>query len=62
MAAQDNEHSTKAGAPKKERIAFWMDSDLAEKVRALAFEQKTSNSHIVSELVKAAPEPTVKRG
>lgn len=61
MAAQDNEPS-KAGAPKKERIAFWMDSDLAEKVRALAFEQKVTNSHIVSELVKAAPEPNVKRG
>lgn len=59
MAAKGKESSTDAG---KVRIAFWMDEALAEKVRALAFEDNVTNSKIVSDLVKAAREPKVKRG
>ncbi|QLG96665.1 hypothetical protein HZF02_32630 (plasmid) [Pseudomonas yamanorum] len=59
MAAKDKESSTTSA---KVRIAFWMEEDLAEKVRALAFEDHVSNSKIMSDLVRSAREPKVKRG
>ncbi len=62
MPAKPTNAATPATKKGKERIAFWMDSDLCEKIRAVAFEHNVSQSQIVSDLVAAAQEPTVKRG
>ncbi|WP_426237487.1 hypothetical protein [Pseudomonas sp. TWP3-2] len=66
MAAAGKDQAPKAGkrmgrpvsnAQPKERMTFYIASDLAFKVRALAFEQKKRPSAVFNDLVRAAPEP-----
>lgn len=42
---------------KKEPVVFWMEPELADKVRAIAFVDSASNSKVGSDLVRAAPAP-----
>lgn len=71
MAAAGKEQAPKGGkrmgrpvsnAEPKERMTFYIATDLAYKLRALAFEQKKRPSAVFNELVRPLPTPKLAPG
>lgn len=68
MAKAENEQAPKRGkrtgrptenAQPKVRMALFMPSELAFKLRALAFEKQVSYSAVFNDLVRSMPEPDI---
>lgn len=56
-----NKSAADGPADGKDRMAFYLTFEQREKVRALAFEQRVTQSKIVGDLIDAAKDPGIKR-